>query len=136
MSWRKTRRDYSLEAFNVIKYLNLLRGGRIVDYTFVAREDEMVEKALDMLFYEGGDREGFISYLRENRIGIFSEEIEGYDPKLSEYVVDGGYIFKNIEEGDLYELAFCILGIFQEAKPLEIIDAIVEKHIECLGIVE
>ena len=60
----------------------------------------------------------------------------GFDSKLEEYRVKDGYIFREIEEGDLFELGFCILGVFTEAKPFEVIDSIVEKHIECLGIEE
>lgn len=104
-----------------------------MNYTFTATEENLVEKALDMLFSHGGDREKFLNYFKDNKLGIYRNENIVFDEKLDSYKVKDGYIFRDIEEGDLYELGFCILGVFMEAKPLEIIDSIVEKHIECLG---
>lgn len=105
-----------------------------MNYTFLATKDNLVEKALDMLFFEGGDRVKFLDFFKENKLGIYREDEIKFDNKLDKYKVKDGYIFADIDEGDLYELAFCILGVFMETKPLEIIDSIVEKHLECLGI--
>lgn len=105
-----------------------------MNYTFTATEDTLVEKALDMLFFDGGDRIKFLNYFKENKLGIYRTDEISFDEKLDKYKVKDGYIFRDIDEGELYELGFCILGVFMEAKPLEIIDSIVEVHIECLGI--
>lgn len=105
-----------------------------MNYTFLATEDNLVEKALDMLFFEGGDRVKFLDFFKNGRFGIYREDEIKFDEKLDKYKVKDGYIFADIDEGELYELAFCILGVFMEAKPLEIIDSIVEMHIECLGV--
>lgn len=100
--------------------------------SFVSDRFRLVETALDMLFYDGGNREKFLDFFKDHKLGVYREDEMYFDEKLEEYREGDLYSFDGIEEGDLYELGFCILGVFTEKKPLEIIDEIVEKHIECL----